>query len=209
MNDSVLLQQFARFPRLGQVKTRLQQELGETVAYQTHCELLSLTNRQLLAAQLGPVELWLELTGTHAAVDGCIASGALGPRLQQGPDLGARMIHALNDGLARFHRVLLVGSDCPGLDAGYLAAARDGLDEADLVFGPAEDGGFVLIAAREALAPGLFAGVRWGEGDVLAQCEARAVSAGLTARRLKLRYDIDRPEDLRRWRRESLRRERR
>ena len=45
-------------------------------------------------------------------------------------DLGERMFYALREALERFERVILVGSDCPGLDAAYLAQALDSLQQA-------------------------------------------------------------------------------
>jgi rSAM/selenodomain-associated transferase 1 len=198
VKDALLLQQFARLPRRGAVKTRLQHALGEAGAYRVHCELLALTNRQLLAAGIGAVELWLDEPGEHPLVAQCLDAGAGGPLLQRGRDLGERMANALRDGLDRADAVLLVGSDCPELDSTYLSSAAAALESAEIVFGPAEDGGFVLVGCRR-VPPGLFSAIRWGDGDVLAQCESQCQAMMLACARLQLRYDIDRPEDLRRW----------
>ena len=56
---------------------------------------------------------------------------------QCGDDLGERMYHALADGLLRCERVILVGSDCPGIDRQYLHSAVRALDAAEVVLGPA------------------------------------------------------------------------
>lgn len=195
----LLLQQFARFPRPGQVKTRLQSELSADEACQVHCELMTTVCSDLLAADLGPVELWLDEAGEHPAIDACERAGISELRQQPRGDLGQRMAQALVDGLGRAHKVLLVGSDCPGLDADYLAAAQETLDGADIVFGPAEDGGFVLIGARRITIT-LFDDLVWGDSTVLERCEARVEQGGMRAARLAPRFDVDTPEDLRRWR---------
>lgn len=209
-----LLQQFARLPRVGAVKTRLQTALSPEDACAVHCELLLQTATTLLAAELAPAQLWLDQSGQHPTIQQALALGMQGPFLQRGGDLGARMHRALQaafdapgDGAVsrtgRGRQVLLVGSDCPGLDDAYLQSAYAALESADLVLGPAEDGGYVLVGLRCPPPAGLFSGILWGTEDVLASTVARAGRLALSLQLLEPRYDIDRPEDLARWRRES------
>lgn len=195
-----LLQLFARYPEAGSVKTRLAAAIGDRAACDVHEELLRRTARRLLEASLGPVELWLDRAGAHPLLDGLLAEGIEAPRLQRGDDLGARMYWALAAGLKRAERVILVGSDCPGIDEDYLAAAASALARSDLVFGPAEDGGYVLVGCRRARATA-FSGIAWGTERVLEQSCSAARRAGLTVTLLEPRYDVDTLADLRRWRR--------
>jgi glycosyltransferase A (GT-A) superfamily protein (DUF2064 family) len=109
------------------------------------------------------------------------------------------MYGALRDGLERFDRVLLVGSDCPGLDRRYLASACAALERVPLVFGPALDGGYVLVGAR-SVTEGLFREINWGEDSVLATTLQRAEALRIDVETLECRADIDRPEDLHHWR---------
>jgi hypothetical protein len=108
------------------------------------------------------------------------------------------MFLALEQGLKTAKSVVLVGSDCPVLDRAYLLQAFEALERADLVLGPAEDGGYVLIGAR-GLARSLFDGVRWGSGEVLSQTLANAEQAGMRTALLEELYDVDEPDDLQRW----------
>lgn len=198
--SELLLQQFARFPEPGAVKTRLARALGAEAACAVHEELVTMTARTLLAAGLGPVELWLDRhPGDHVLLCGLIASGARGPFVQRGAELGARMYHALVDGRRRASAVLLVGSDCPGIDVAYLREAAAALRSHDVVLGPAEDGGYVLIGARTPVRA-LFSGIPWGTGEVLAATLAAAAESGLTVECLAPRFDIDDEADYRRWR---------
>ena len=197
--NSVVLQQFARLPRPGQVKTRLQTALTAEQACEVHCELLLGTAGALLGSELGPVELWLDRLGEHPAIEHCLAAGLRGPYQQQGQDLGARMAQAMCEALKGVDAVLLVGSDCPGLDAAYLRTAVDALRRSEVVFGPADDGGYVLIGSR-VMAPDLFVDVEWGSARALAQSERCVRARGWTLSRLAPRFDVDTPEDLRRWR---------
>jgi hypothetical protein len=97
-------------------------------------------------------------------------------------------------------RVVLVGSDIPGLKADHLRAAFAQLDAADLVFGPALDGGYYLVGATaHALRRStgfLGPGVRWSTTHTLSDTLARVRAAGLIHALIDPLADIDRPEDL-------------
>ncbi|MEX2366980.1 MAG: DUF2064 domain-containing protein, partial [Pseudohongiellaceae bacterium] len=91
---------------------------------------------------------------------------------------------------------LLIGSDCPGIDASYLHQALLLLDAgSDVVVGPADDGGYVLIGMREDRRS-LFEEISWGTPAVFRQTLAKLQSAGLSFEILDSQADIDRPEDL-------------
>ncbi len=193
-----LLQQFARLPVLGEVKTRLARGVGAEAALAVHRLLVERTGRMLADAALAPVELWLDRAGEDAAIRAVLDRGVRGPLLQRGEDLGERMFLALEQGLKTARSVILVGSDCPGLDRAYLRQAFEALEQAELVLGPAEDGGYVLIGVR-SLERSLFNRVRWGGGEVLSQTLANAEQAGMKTALVEERYDIDEPHDLQRW----------
>jgi len=199
VTERVLLQQFAKAPEPGRVKTRMLPQLSALEACALHEELVRWTCATLLESALGAVELWVAGDPAHAVFRDCASPGQLALRQQVGADLGRRMQHALNDGLARADRVLLVGSDCPALCRGYLQQALTALNDADLVLGPALDGGYVLIGARRPV-DAVFVDIGWGGSAVLAETLARALTAGISVTRLQSLQDIDRPEDLRHWR---------
>ncbi len=109
------------------------------------------------------------------------------------------MYNALLLGLKSYSKVLVVGSDCPFIDEAYLQQALASLNQADVVLGPALDGGYVLIGAGR-VHPEWFSGVKWGSAKVLAQTRERLESTGSNWRELEALTDIDRPEDLPCWR---------
>lgn len=195
-----LLMQMARFPQPGSVKTRLQPQLSDSEACAVHVELLQHTALCLLASELGEVELWIDSDRSHKAINDVLARGVGGPRLQCEGDLGQRMYGALEDGLMRAPKVLLVGSDCPALTSAYLRSALVALDEVDVVLGAAEDGGFVLLACK-ALRSGMFDDIHWGTDTVLRDTLERLSSHSLSYALLPELYDVDTPCDLDRWRR--------
>jgi len=123
---------------------------------------------------------------------------------QRGADLGARMAHLAAELLADGHRAaLLIGSDLPTLPAAHLTEASRALapGAADLVLGPAEDGGYYLIGLARP-APALFEGIAWSTAGVLEATRARARGLGLREHLLPPWYDVDTPADLDRLRRD-------
>ena len=117
--------------------------------------------------------------------------------VQRGADLGARMEHAARMGLARAERVLIIGSDLPGLPAARLREARAALATHDAVLGPSSDGGFYLIGLR-ACPPGLLSNLAWSVPETHAACAARLVQRGLRLASIPSCDDVDDIEDLRR-----------
>ncbi len=198
MRSGLLLVQFSRTPRAGQVKTRMLPRLSPREACELHCELTRWTCRQLLESGLGTVELSVAGDRGHALFDECRALGASRVVRQRGADLGLRMYNALRCGLARYDSVILVGSDCPGIDSAYLREAVAALRTAPLVLGPALDGGYVLIGARTVRRE-IFEGIPWGSDQVFEKTAAALLRAGLRWKALAPLADIDRPEDLAVW----------
>ena len=112
----LLLIQFAKSPVPGQVKTRMLPVLNAEQACSLHQELLEWTSDTLCAARLGDVELWVSGDPEHQMFKHRLTQGVSCIQLQSGGNLGARMCHALADGLARYQCVILVGSDCPAIN---------------------------------------------------------------------------------------------
>ncbi len=114
-------------------------------------------------------------------------------------DVGTAMCYAIQCALDhRATQVALIGSDLPSLPPAHIAAAFARLDAgADVVLGPAEDGGYYLIAAT-APHPDLFAGIPWGTDAVYTATIEKVAARGLALATLPAWYDIDEMADLRR-----------
>jgi rSAM/selenodomain-associated transferase 1 len=189
-NLDVALLVFARAPIAGAVKRRLVPRLGAWRARQLHLRMVRRTLATAAAAGCGPVEL--HLTRRHALFPGS--------DLQKGAALGERMHRALARALRRHRGAILVGADGPGLRPSHLRrAARLIASGYDVVVGPAEDGGYVLIGARRISAP-VFEGIDWGSASVYAATAQRLDALGYRWRALPAQWDMDRPEDLERLR---------
>lgn len=182
---------FAKAPIPGKVKTRLAAALGDAGAAALHRRLVERTLAAAVAARIGPVELCCSPDAGHGFFADCAAAHGVTLTEQGEGDLGARMARAFD----RAAPAVLVGTDCPALAPGDFAAAAAALRDADAVFAPAEDGGYVLVALAAA-APGVFAGIDWGRSDVMRSTRARIASLGLRLRELPMLWDVDRPADL-------------
>lgn len=206
---------YARVPRIGEVKTRLTPPLTRRQALRLHRALLEDSATMVLAAArragaapwIAFSEPWEPRAGSPS---GFLRSALHGfARLPQGRgDLGARMLRTCRELLGRgAPAVVLVGSDSPTLPPLRLVEAFRSLRRgADLVLGPAEDGGYYLIGIAAAR-PALFHRVRWGSSEVGSVTLRRARRLGLRIALLPPWHDCDRPADLHRLRL-ALRRDR-
>lgn len=175
---------FAKAPLPGRVKTRLNLPPGEAA------RLYAAFVRDTLhkAAALGP-PVCVFFDGDRALLEPLAPAGVRWAD-QGGGDLGAR--------LARVPApCLILGTDSPHLPQSILRGAWDALARADVVLGPAEDGGYYLIGLRVPC-PLLFDDIAWSTDHVLAQTLARASALGLSVFQTPPWYDLDTPADLRR-----------
>ena len=224
----------ARWPAPGRCKQRLASGLGNRRAAQIQERLCAHTLATANRLAHGH-ELVLAISGLGAQAARRWAQAMASPRwVLQGPGpLGVRMQRQLTRAWREgAHQVVLIGSDLPTLEAPDLAQAFALLDDqpmggADLVLGPASDGGYWLIGLaldrqkRRGMRSGmrwgmhqgmrrgglcqaglLLAGIPWGSNQVLAATLERARQWELRVALLNERSDVDWPQDLRRWRQE-------
>lgn len=189
-----------RFPEPGRTKTRLIPALGAEGAAQLQRQMTEyLLNR---FQNLRPsCQLAVEVHFAGGSPEQMISW--LGRQVLLRPqcsgNLGQRLIYAFEQGFAAgLERILVVGSDCPGIGEAQLAQALTQLNSHDVVLGPAEDGGYYLIGLKGPQ-PKLFESISWGQSCVLDQTVAIAVRRNLSVSLLTSLPDIDRPEDLHLW----------
>jgi glycosyltransferase A (GT-A) superfamily protein (DUF2064 family) len=115
---------------------------------------------------------------------------------QGGGDLGVRQAQVFARGRGP---VCVIGTDAPDVSRADIAQAFRALKRADAVIGPAEDGGYWLLALRAPVHPALFDAIRWSHAQTRADLEARLRAFGLgRVRYLRRLRDIDVAEDLKR-----------
>lgn len=194
---------FAKAPVAGAVKTRLAGVLGSEGAVELHAALVRRALSTAAASRVGPVELWCAPDQHHAFFTRCASDYGVELHAQRGADLGARMARTFERAHAAGRGLLLIGSDCPALTPQHLHAAATALASNDAVFGPAEDGGYVLVGLSQPVAR-LFDGIEWGGPAVMAATRERLREAGARWHELPPLWDVDRPDDYARLQREGL-----
>ena len=190
---------FSRAPVYGQVKTRLASRIGKQAALDVHLRLLEQTLDTAVKSRLAAVELWLPSALDHGQITDLAVRHRLPVRQQFGADLGERMAHAFDTTLLEVSFCILTGSDCPVIDDEYLRQACLQLQQGtEVVIGPAEDGGYVLVGLSRPCRR-LFADMPWGTDQVLALTRQAARSQQLGYYELPVLWDIDQQEDWLRW----------
>jgi uncharacterized protein len=195
-DDSTRLIVFLKAPRPGHVKTRLGQSLGADAACAAYRTLAGALFDQLAGLN------WVELCFTPDDALPAVAPWLRGDwraAAQGRGELGTRLVRAFERHfVAGAKRVLIIGSDCPWVTKGDIRNAAAALVDADVVLGPATDGGYWLVGLNKPR-PQLFAGIDWSTERVLAQTLARAEGLGLQTALLRELSDVDTEEDWRRF----------
>lgn len=188
---------FAKAPEPGQVKTRLTPVLHAHEAADLHRALLLDTLDVVEGTRAETIIAFAPATGRRALER---LLGARRRLIPQGPgDLGQRLANITGQLLSGARRpVLAVGSDCPALTAGTLREAAAALEGADVVLGPALDGGYYLVGLQRPR-PEIFTDIPWGSDRVLESTVRRIGDAGLSHALLEPARDLDTPEDLFEW----------
>lgn len=181
----------ARYPAVGEVKTRLAAAVGAEAACGLYRAFIADLDARFRGGRRDLVWLYAPAGAAFARL---VAPG-VSCLPQEGSDLGERMHRAFVRLLTAGHeRVVMIGADVPHVRDEWLDEAESALDGADVVLGPCLDGGYYLIAMRSA--HDVFSGVAMGTSRVLAETRARAESANLRVHLLPLSFDVDDFNDL-------------
>ncbi|MGB5971058.1 MAG: TIGR04282 family arsenosugar biosynthesis glycosyltransferase [Spirulinaceae cyanobacterium] len=196
INDKRLII-FSRYPEPGKTKTRMIPVLGAKGAAELQRKMTEATLAEaakLLSNNATKVTVFFA-GGNQQIMQEWLGTSWLYQPQAEG-DLGARMHSAFQISFSEGNeKVVIIGIDCPDLNAQLLTEAFQLLSSNDLVLGPAEDGGYYLIGLR-CLIPELLQHISWGTSQVFAQTTAIATKLNLATACLPILKDIDRPEDL-------------
>ena len=142
---------FTRYPIPGKTKTRLIPALGPEGSCDLHRHLVHHLLR-MLKPYTDSSQISLEIRfegGTCSLMEQWLGVGLSYVPQGEG-DLGLRMERAFDEAFNKGdERVVLIGSDCPALTGRQLDEALAGLNQKDLVLGPAQDGGYYLVGLRQ------------------------------------------------------------
>ena len=154
---------FTRNPVLGKCKTRLAAVVGDQTALDIYKFLLNRTSDITRDLEVEKTVFYSEYVSEDDSWD----PQEYRKRVQEGEDLGERMLNAFSWGFEQgFQKILIIGSDLYDLNSEDLLEAFDVLDNKDYVIGPASDGGYYLLGMKQ-LNKKLFKAKAWGKASVL------------------------------------------
>jgi rSAM/selenodomain-associated transferase 1 len=144
MNKLVMV--FAKNPELGKCKTRLAKSIGDEKALEIYKTLLRHTAETLAQVEADRVVFYSETIQHHDLWDECVFQ----KQDQIQGHLGEKMEAAFEWGFAQgYSKICIVGSDLMELQSTDLDQAFLELENHDVVFGPAQDGGFYLMGMTQ------------------------------------------------------------
>ncbi len=183
-----------RAPRPGETKSRLAAALGaEAAADLARAFLLDAAD----VVRDGDWHASLFVEPAEAAAELAALTGIEDVRPQTGDHLGARMLATVEATAADGYGPLIVtGSDIPTVGSAHFREALAALRDHEVVFGPAEDGGYYLAGMHRPQAALFGAEIEWGGAEVLAASQRLAADAGLSVAHLGVERDIDTVADL-------------
>ncbi len=189
--ETTSLMVMVKAPERGRAKTRLSTALSPSGSAALAKALL----RDALAVWRGvDATVTLAMTGDFdASMRAELADWK--QELQGEGELGLRLERVLASALSKHDVAVVVGTDIPGLGESDLCETQKLLQTHDAVLGPAEDGGFYLLALRRC-PPGLLAGIPWSDAATCQRTKERLESAGMRVAMLETRFDVDTPADL-------------
>lgn len=193
------IQIFTKAPITGICKTRLAPHLGNENVVELQKKMIECAVRTASTVQGMHIQLWCQPDYNHPFFTQLLSRYSLTLHTQRGSDLGAIMNNAARHVADAQFPVIQIGTDCPSLTESYINQAREQLAIGnDIVIGPANDGGYVLMAMNR-LIPGIFDNIKWGTSNVLKQL-TNNISNGIdNFSMLPVLNDIDTIEDYLHW----------
>jgi uncharacterized protein len=162
---------FVKNPIEGKVKTRIAATVGHSKAVEVYKELLKYTQnviKELLKEAPASIQFRVNIFyGDYINSNDLWNELPVNKYLQSEGDLGERMKNAFRDEFAAgADQVVIIGSDCMMLRPKHIKNAMDELIMADIVIGPADDGGYYLLGMKQ-LYPFLFDNKPWSQPTLL------------------------------------------
>ncbi len=186
---------FAKAPRAGSVKRRLSAVIGDEAAVAAYRAVGRRVAMQV--AECYPLTVWYDPPDAEGEMRRWLGAHEFRP--QVAGDLGQRLSHAFDAhfalGAGQGGGVVALGADAPDVNGSTIEVALEALEHADVVLGPALDGGYYLLGLRRPV-PELFVDIPWGTGSVLQVTMEACERCHLGVRQLEPLRDLDTAADL-------------
>ncbi|MDN3491178.1 TIGR04282 family arsenosugar biosynthesis glycosyltransferase [Winogradskyella bathintestinalis] len=188
MTDALVIV-FVKNIKLGTVKTRLAKTIGDFGAFEVYSELVKITEKATDALTMDK-----RIYFSNAVVESKWQNDF--KTVQNGKDLGERMMNAFKEGFdAGYKKIVLIGSDLPDINSTHITSGLKALETNDVVFGPAEDGGYYLVGLSK-LNTDIFTDKPWSQPNLLEVTLQELHSKHISVGTLAVLNDIDTYDDL-------------
>ena len=184
-----LLIVFVKNIKLGKVKSRLAKDIGKEAAFNIYKELVKITENATKNLALDRL-IYFSDTIIENKWKGDQKS------IQVGTDLGERMKNAFKKGFEDgYEKIILIGSDLPNISEELILNGFSKLSNNDVVFGPAEDGGYYLVGMSK-MNTTIFENKPWSQSQLLEVTLSELKNNNQQFTLLETLNDIDTFEDL-------------
>ena len=188
MNKALVIV-FVKNIKLGKVKTRLAKTIGNPGAFEIYSALVEVTEKATESLSVDK-----RIYFSEAVVDSKWPNDY--KTVQHGIDLGERMKNAFIKGFKDgYDRIVLIGSDLPDITAHHINKGLAALNESEVVFGPAEDGGYYLVGLSK-MHHAIFNNKPWSAPQLLEKTLSELKENSIAFSTLDILNDIDTYEDL-------------
>ncbi|MEP7196041.1 MAG: TIGR04282 family arsenosugar biosynthesis glycosyltransferase [Saprospiraceae bacterium] len=157
-NNAILI--FRKNEIQGKVKTRIAKDCNEQMALEIYKTLCSKTIDVCNESTIPIIHYYSDFIPEQHIK--CIN------RIQHGEDLGERMCNAFLESFEEYDKLILVGTDCPYIEASDIHLSIELLEKKDVVLGPCPDGGYYLIAMNR-IHKSIFKNIEWSSEKVMRQ----------------------------------------
>lgn len=180
---------FVKNIELGKVKTRLAKTIGNQGAFNVYSELVKVTEEATKDIKADR-HIYFSEAIVEAQWKGDLKT------VQVGKNLGERMKNAFKKGFEDgYERIVLIGSDLPDISARHIEEGLESLNDNEVSFGPALDGGYYLIGLN-SFHEMVFNNKPWSEPNLLKLTLEELNLKKIGYKLLEPLNDIDTFEDL-------------
>ncbi|MEX2403667.1 MAG: TIGR04282 family arsenosugar biosynthesis glycosyltransferase [Balneolales bacterium] len=182
---------FVKNPKLGKVKTRLAESIGNQEALDVYLQLLAHTRG--ITSHI-PVQAHVFYSDYVDEKD-IWENAEYFKHQQRGANLGDRMQNAFMKIFDQgYQKAVIIGSDCFEIEADNINKAFDLLEGYDAVIGPAMDGGYYLLGMSK-LIPAVFENKKWSTQSVFEDTIRNLQQENMSWQELPILRDIDTEKD--------------
>jgi len=187
--SKTLLIVFVKNIILGKVKTRLAKTVGNNIAFDVYKVLVDITE-----ACSKKVTETKHIYFSDVIIDELFVKEL--KFVQEGVDLGERMQNAFKKGFNEgYEKIILIGSDLPDISPEIIHQGFKVLENNEVVFGPAADGGYYLVGMNKPHFS-VFKNKEWSTEELLKATLTELKDKNIKTGLLQTLNDIDTFDDL-------------